>query len=77
MISASPYLDKKRAVAQQNDVPQYHSYANIKQWSDSGDFDLFSTSRGVELAKRVHDCLGRALSTFVLDAARINTAQQN
>jgi hypothetical protein len=77
MISASPYLDNMRAVAQQYDVPLFDRFAIMQQWSDSGDFDLFSTSRGVELAKRVHDCLGRALSTFVLDAARINTAQQN
>jgi hypothetical protein len=28
----------------------------------------------MELAKRVHDCLGRALSTFVVDAAKIKAA---
>jgi hypothetical protein len=49
----------------------------MHHWNDSGDFDLFSTSHGVDLAKRVHDCLGRALSTFVIDAARPTLAQQN
>jgi hypothetical protein len=29
------------------------------------------------MAKRVHACLGRALSKFVLDAARLDQAQQN
>jgi lysophospholipase L1-like esterase len=77
MISASPYLDTMRVVAQQYDVPLFDRFAIMQQWNDSGDFDLFSASHGLELAKRVHDCLGRALSTFVLDAARINTAQQN
>jgi hypothetical protein len=33
--------------------------------------------RGVDLAKRVHDCLGRALSTFVIDTAHINTTELN
>ena len=42
MISAPPYLDNMRVVAQ-----------------------------------RVHACLGRALSKFVLDAARLDPAQQN
>jgi hypothetical protein len=27
------------------------------------------------LAKRVHDCLGRALANFVIDAARIKPAE--
>ena len=77
MISASPYLDTMRVVAQQYDVPLFDRFAIMQQWNDSGDFDLFSASHGLDLAKRVHDCLGRALSVFVLDAARINTAQQN
>lgn len=77
MISASPYLDTMRVVAQQHDIPLFDRFAIMQQWNDSGDFDLFSAAHGLELAKRVHDCLGRALSAFVLDAARINTAQQN
>jgi hypothetical protein len=49
----------------------------MHQWNDSGDFDLFSASRGPELAKRVHDCLARALSKFVIDAAHLEPSQQN
>ena len=77
MISAPPYLDDMRVVAQQHDVPLFDRFAIMHHWNDSGDFDLFSTSHGVDLAKRVHDCLGRALSTFVIDAARLTPAQQN
>jgi hypothetical protein len=77
MISAPPYLDNMRVVAQQHDVPLFDRFAIMRQWNDSGDFDLFSASHGIELAKRVHDCLGRALSKFVIDAARLNPAQQN
>ena len=77
MISAPPYLDNMRVVAQQHDVPLFDRFAIMRQWNDSGDFDLFSTSHGIDLAKRVHDCLGRALSTFVIDAAHVNPAQQN
>jgi hypothetical protein len=77
MISAPPYLDNMRVVAQQHDVPLFDRFAIMRQWNDSGDFDLFSTSHGLELAKRVHDCLGRALSRFVIDAAHVGPAQQN
>jgi hypothetical protein len=77
MISAAPYLDNMRVVAQQHDVPLFDRFAIMHHWNESGDFDLFSASHGLELAKRVHDCLGRALSQFVIDAAHINPAQQN
>jgi hypothetical protein len=75
MISAPPYLDNMRVVAQQHDVPLFDRFAIMHHWHDAGDFDLFSAAHGLELAKRVHDCLGRALSKFVIDAA--HPAQQN
>jgi hypothetical protein len=77
MISATPYIDNMRVVAQQHDVPLFDRFAVMRHWNETGDFDLFSTSHGPELARRVHDCLGRALSKFVIDAAHIGPAQQN
>jgi hypothetical protein len=77
MISATPYIDNMRVVAQQHDVPLFDRFAVMRHWNEAGDFDLFSTSHGIELAKRVHDCLGRALTKFVIDAAHIGPAQQN
>jgi hypothetical protein len=77
MISVPPYLDNMRAVAQQHDVPLFDRFAIMQQWNEQGDFDLFSAHHGPELAKRVHDCLGRALSTFVIGAAHLGPAQQN
>jgi hypothetical protein len=77
MISPSPYLDNMRLVAQQHDVPLFDRFAIMHHWNDQGDFDLFSASHGIELAKRVHDCLGRALSKLIIDAAHLNPAQQN
>ncbi len=77
MISASPYLDNMRVVAQQHEVPLFDRFAVMRQWHDQGDFDLFSTSHGLDLAKRVHDCLGRALAQFVIEAAHLKPAQQN
>jgi hypothetical protein len=77
MISAPPYLDNLRVVAQEHDIPLFDRFAIMHHWNDQGDFDLFSASHGIELANRVHDCLGRALSKFVIDAAHIGPAQQN
>jgi hypothetical protein len=74
MISVSPYLDNMRVVAQQHDVPLFDRFAIMRQWNEQGDFDLFSTFHGIELAKRVHDCLGRALAKLVVDAAHLGPA---
>lgn len=71
MISMVSYIDNMRVVAQQHDVPLFDRFAIMRQWNETGEFDLFSAVHGVELAKRVHDCLGRALSTFVIDTAHI------
>src|SRR5712675_2717114 len=77
MISATPYIDNMRVVAQQHDVPLFDRFAVMRHWNEAGDFDLFSTSHGLDLAKRVHDCLGRALSKFVIDTAHLGPPQQN
>lgn len=72
MISAAPYIDNMRVVAQQRDAPLFDRFAIMRYWSEAGDFDLASPSPGVDMARRVHDCLARALATFVVDGARIN-----
>ena len=77
MISVPPYLDNMRVAAQQHDVPLFDRFAIMRHWNDAGNFDLFSAVHGTDMAKRVHACLGRALSKFVLDAARLDQAQQN
>ena len=77
MISAPPYLDSMRVVAQQKNVPLFDRFGIMRHWNDAGDFDLFSTFHGPDMAKRVHACIGRALSKFVIDAARLDPAQQN
>lgn len=77
MTSVPPYLDNMRVVAQQHGIPLFDRFAIMRHWNDSGDFDLFSATHGAELAKRVHACIGRALSKFVIDAAHLDQAQQN
>ena len=77
MTSAPPYLDNMRVVAQQHDIPLFDRFAIMRHWNDVGDFDLFSATHGFELAKRVHACIGRALSKFVIDAAHLDQAPQN
>ena len=77
MISASPYLDNMRVVAQEHEVPLFDRFALMQKWSEDGEFDLFTAVHGADLAKRVHNCLGRALSEFIMAAAHPKPAQEN
>jgi hypothetical protein len=75
MINPAPYLDTMRAVAQEHDVPLFDRFALMRHWNETGEFDLFSPSPGIDLAMRVHNCLARALSAFVIDATKINPSE--
>lgn len=72
MISMKSYIDTMRLAAQQRDVPVFDRFTIMNRWNESGEFDLFSPVHGASLAKRVHSCLGRALSIFVINTARIS-----
>lgn len=75
MLPTSPYLDNMRAVAQQQDVPLFDRYSIMHSWNETGEFDLSNSSRSFALAKGVHDCLGRALASLVIAAARLDPAE--
>lgn len=77
MTSLPPYLDNIRLVAQQHSIPLFDRFTIMRHWNEQGDFDLFNPTHGVDLAKRVHGCIGRALSKFVIEAAHLDQAQQN
>jgi len=71
MLSATPYNDTMRVVAQERGVPLFDRFAIMRAWNEAGAFDLFGAARGSGVAKRVHDCLGRALARLVVDVARV------
>lgn len=71
MITVAPYLDNMRVGAQEHSVPLFDRFALMRYWNENGLFDLFNPHHGFGLAKRVHDCLGQALATFVIETAHI------
>jgi hypothetical protein len=71
MISLGPYADVMRVVSQQRDVPLFDRLGIMRHWSDVGAFDLYAAGKDNMLAQRVHDCIGRAIATLVVDAGRL------
>jgi hypothetical protein len=67
MIAVGPYVDEMRSVAQQHEVVLFDRFAIMRNWSDEGAFDFYAAGRDNGLAQRVHDCLGRAIGTLVIE----------
>jgi lysophospholipase L1-like esterase len=72
MISLSNYADIMRVVARDRDVPLFDRREIMRYWYDSGHFDLNLATRDVATAYKVHDCLGRALASLVVEAANLD-----
>jgi hypothetical protein len=71
MISVGPYADTMRVVSQQRAVPLFDRVGIMHHWSDIGAFNLYAAGKDNVLAHRVHDCIGRAIASLVIDAGRL------
>jgi GDSL-like lipase/acylhydrolase family protein len=71
MISVGPYADVIRVVAQQRSVPLFDRLGIMRHWSDVGAFDLYAAGKDNVLAQRVHDCIGRAIATLIVDSGHL------
>jgi lysophospholipase L1-like esterase len=75
MIAVSGYADSMRWVAREREVPLFDRLAIMRYWNDTGAIDLYAATKDISLAKRVHDCIGRALASLVIDAAQLETME--
>ena len=75
MVALGPYADNMRVVAQQHEIPLFDRLAIMRHWSDSGAFDLYAAGKDNVLAQRVHDCIGRAIASMIIDAAHLGPVE--
>ena len=73
MIAIDVYLDNMSWVSQERGVPLFDRFAIMRYWSETGTFDFYGATRDITLAKRVHDCIGRALAALIVDAAQLQS----
>lgn len=76
MIAVGPYSDTMRVVAQQRGVPLFDRLGIMRYWSDHGAFDLYAAGKDDVLAHRVHDCIGRAIATLIVESGRLQRLEQ-
>ncbi|HEY8274257.1 MAG TPA: SGNH/GDSL hydrolase family protein [Pseudolabrys sp.] len=70
MIALSTYSEDMRWVALQQEVPLFDRFSIMRLWSDLGTFDLYSATKKLDIAERVHDCIGRLLADLVIMAVK-------
>jgi GDSL-like Lipase/Acylhydrolase family len=71
MISLGAYLDAMRFVALQREIPLFDRLGVMKDWNEMGVFDLSSATKKIDVAEKVHDCIGRLLARLVIDGATL------
>lgn len=70
MIALGTYSETMRWVAVQYDVPLFNRFAIMRQWADLGTFELASATNKLDIAVRVHDCIGRLLADLIIEGAK-------
>ena len=70
MIALAAYAENMRWVALQQEVPLFDRFSIMKIWADLGIFDLQSATKKLDIAERVHNCIGRLLADLVIDASK-------
>jgi hypothetical protein len=69
IIALAQYSEHMRWVGLRNDTPLFDRYSIMKLWSDSGTFDFMAHTKKLDMAERVHDCIGRLLAELVIKSA--------
>jgi hypothetical protein len=80
MLDVSAYADVMRHVAQQRNALLFDRLAIMQYWNDIGTFDLYAATKKYDMARQVHECIGRALASLInsaahLDAVRMQTTR--
>ncbi len=70
IIAIGTYSDLMRRVAAQQEVLLFDRFAVMKSWSEAGTFDFYASTKKLDMAEHVHDCIGRLLADLVLEAVK-------
>jgi len=77
MIQSGAYADTMRVVARDREIPLFDRLEIMRYWNDNGNFDLSAGTRDSAMAQKVHDCLGRALASLIIEAADFDRPKTN
>lgn len=70
MIALGTYAENMRWVALQHEIPLFNRFGIMRLWSDLGTFDFTTATKKLDMAVRVHECIGWLLAEFIVQAAK-------
>lgn len=71
MLNVAAYADVMRWVAQEHGALLFDRLAIMRYWNEEGTFDLYAATKNHDMARRVHDCIGKALAAQIINAAHL------
>lgn len=75
ILGVSAYADIMRWVAQQRGALLFDRLAIMRYWNDEGTFDLYATTKNYDMARNVHNCIGRVLASQIINAAHLDAVK--
>jgi len=75
MMDVSGYADIMHFVAQQHNTLLFDRLGIMRNWNESGTFDLYATTKDYDMARRVHQCIGRALASQIVSASHLDATR--
>jgi GDSL-like Lipase/Acylhydrolase family len=75
MLDVSVYADVMRWSAQQHGSLLFDRLGIMHYWNDNGTFDLYAATKNYDMARRVHDCIGWALASQIINAAHLDAVR--
>lgn len=74
MLDVSSYADIMRVVAEQHGALLFDRLAIMRYWNEAGTFDLYTATKNYDMARHVHNCIGWALASQIIDTAHLDAA---
>jgi hypothetical protein len=75
MLDVSAYADVMRHVAQQRSALLFDRLAIMQYWNEAGTFDLYTATKKYDMARQVHECIGRGLALQIINAAHLDAVR--
>lgn len=72
LLNVSAYADVMHWVAQEHGALLFDRLAIMRYWNDQGIFDLYAATKKSDMARLVHDCIGRAMASQIVEAAHLS-----
>jgi hypothetical protein len=72
MIPVASFADNMRVVARDRDVPLFDRLEIMRYWNDNGSFNFNTATKDSAMAQKVHDCIGRALASLIVETAHLD-----